>query len=404
MFHPEFGLSLDYIHGDPTQSIEKCICMSVFHLFIDGHFVQHTVYYKYMQYLLLSVSSIQTNFPGWYVRIYLDDSVFSKQNAESELWKRAFAILKKYPRLQIVRVHFPNHYNETTRSHTGLLATMFRFLVLFDPKVKYCIFRDIDNIWTTHDLYFINEWIASGCDGMLYLDENYRKQEIQQLTPTDVIREGRDYISVFAGIWGFHTPNPLPVTLWHRMMFYAEQQSKFVYSSRYVQYKFYKVPFIYGFEELALSRILIPKLIEMNKSFYTIPIRIWNIDAFNQLFDERVLALHEAIGLHGDTRDLVRIIITDRYWDMTSHQSGLAQFLLTILTNLYQRIITDDTRFDVYTELLCDIYPIPFMMSLGMFVFKNFIKYTWEDAQLYIENVLFIDEYEIPWRRIIETG
>lgn len=404
MFHPEFGLSLEYLYGDPDQSIDRCICMSVFHLFIEGHFVQHSVYYKYMQYLLLSVTSIHTNFPGWFTRIYLDDSVFAQRNIESGLWERVFAILKRYPKVQIIRVHCPGHFDEKTKSHKGLLATMFRFLVLFDPKVKYCLFRDIDNIWTTHDFYFVSEWIKSGSDGMLYLDLNYRKQEIQQLTATDVVRSGNDYLSIFAGIWGYHTPEPLPVTLWHRMMFYAEHQSHFVHSSKYVTYKFYRIPFIYGFEELALSRILIPKLIQMNKSFYVVPIRIWNVEAFNALFDERVLSIHEAIGLSGEVRDQVRIIITDRYWDMTSSQSGLAQFLLCILTNLYQRIITGDTRFNVYREILREIYPIPFMMSLGMFVFKNFLKYTWSDAKEYIENVLLSEDYVIPWKTIIETG
>lgn len=399
MFIPSLGLELTFIHGDPDQHIPRCISMSVFHLYIEGNFVQHVYYYKYIQYLLLSVMYASQNNRDWMIRLYTDDSIISPKNKESEQWKRAMHIFRRLPNVQIINIKFPNHYIDDVKCHKGLLGAMFRFLPLFDTKVDICIFRDIDNIWTQHDFYFVNQWIDSSAQGMLYLDYNYRKQEISELTQSDVIRTGKEILSVFAGVWGFK--GTISVTWWHKMFYYIEQSNSFVYLPKYKGYKFYKIPFIYGFDELVLSKILVPGLMKQD-DFYVVPIQIWNTFSFSRLFDSITKEFHTEIGLVGETRRDIQYLFVHRYWDMESSQSGLAQFLLGLLSTLYFRVITEDTRFNKYKDVLKGIYPIPFLIAIGSYYFKNLLKYRWNFAENVIKNILFNEDYKAPWKSLLQ--
>lgn len=399
MFIPSLGVELKFVHGNPKQHIPKCISMSVFHLYIEDNFVQHVYYYKYIQYLLLSVMYASQNNKDWVIRLYTDDSIISHKNKESEHWRRVMHIFRQLDNVQIINIKFPNYYNEDLKCHKGLLGAMFRFLPLFDSKVDICIFRDIDNIWTGHDFYFVNQWIESSARGMLYLDYNYRKQEISELTPTDVIRTGPDTLSIFAGVWGFK--GTITETWWHKMFYYIEQTNAFVYSPKYKGYKFYQIPFIYGFDELVLSKVLMPALMQQD-DFYVVPIQIWNTFSFSRLFDSTTKTFHKQIGLVGKIREDMQYLFVHKYWDMESSQSGLAQFLLGLLSTLYCRVITEDTRFNEYKDTLKKIYPIPFLIAIGSYYFKNVLKYRWHYAEIVIKNILFNEKYKAPWKSLLQ--
>ena len=79
------------------------------------------------------------------------------------------------------------------KKHQYLLPTMFRYLALFDDTINICAFRDIDNVWTEQDFYILEEWISSDKTYIIYLDENYEKQEITSLSgKNEVIRRERE--------------------------------------------------------------------------------------------------------------------------------------------------------------------------------------------------------------------
>lgn len=405
----KLGIQTKYIIGNKNERIDKLVSMVAFHLYIGQNFVQHTYYYKYAQYLLESVKYILNN-SEWHVRLYIDDSLTSPKNKEKSVWIDVLELFTKYKRLQVVHVTFQQYYDKTNSCHKGLLATLFRYLVLFEDNVNVCIFRDIDNIWTEQDFYFTNQWINSGCDGVMYLDNNYRKQEITKLTQYDVLRTGEHFLSVFAGIWGYRLHyEALPPTLWHKLLFYTLDSNKFVYKQIYSRTKFFAIPFIYGFEELAISRVLIPELINQNKRFYVVPIKIWSIDHFKRLFNEQLESFYDEIGLQTNTRKKVEQCILQQYWDMTSCNSGKAQLLLGMLTNIYYKIITKQSkRFSSnkhLIDILINMYPKPFLMSLGLFFFKNFIKYQWNDplninnVEYDINQVVSLSNHKINWEQ-----
>jgi hypothetical protein len=60
------------------------------------------------------------------------------------------------------------------------------------------------------------------------------------------------------------------------MFAYIESFTAFVNDPKYKGYKFYGVRFSYGFDELALTRIVIPNFINMKMKFYCIPIKIYD--------------------------------------------------------------------------------------------------------------------------------
>lgn len=395
------GISQEFIQGDPNSPLDKVICMSAFHLFINGKYVKHTLYYKYIQYLLLSITTLYETNPDWNIRLYIDNSIFASHNAESDQWKSIMNILKKIPTLQIVSVKWQKYYSNRYQCHQGLAAALFRYLALFDEHVDVCIFRDIDNIWTEQDFYFTERWIESGEDGFMYIDPMYKKREIVKLTEHDVIRGGEEYLSIFAGIWGYRLRfTPLDIWRWHQMIHYITTSNSFVYNIEYKGFKFYRNPFIYGFEELALSRVFIPNLLMDGKSFKSVNIKVWQPDSFDKLFDDRLTILHDMIGLNANTKSYVRTIVMEKYWDMESSTSGLAQYLLCILSNIYFRIITEQSsRFENMRiePLLKEIYPIPFLMGLGMFVFKNIIKYDWRVGKKLVDRAVSDDYFEIDW-------
>lgn len=386
-YHPELGCYLRWLHGNPNKRINKMYSMSAFHFYAsDVGYVQHTEYYKYAQYMELSIMGIIFNEPEYYVRLYVDASIFSKLNTENHIWRKKINLFKRYPRIQIIAVKMPRYYLDDSQSHQGLLPVMFRYLPLFDPNVSIIIFKDIDNIWTQQNLYFTNLWLDSGKDVQLFLNENYKRQQIESLSYTDTILENKFYTTILSGMWGLRKPlNTIySYSFWQKMFAYNETYTDIVFNQEYFDnnYKYYGVRFTYGFDELMMSRVLIPLLINNGKTFYAIPIRIYDTDYFKNLFHPTINKFLIAIIDDKKIIDMVKKIILNKYWDLNSDNTGLAQYLLCLITNIYFKIINNDSNKFITNEWIQNvikykIYPQPLLMGLGIFTFKNFKKFQW---------------------------
>lgn len=378
---PRLGLYQKWIHGNPNQRIEKLYSMSAFQCCTsDNGFVLQQDYQKYAEYLALSVQAIIDNSPQWYIRLYIDESILNPDNPESVIWIQKLELLKLQDRVQIICIKFPRYY--VNGSHQGLLAVMFRYLTLFDPNVIISLFRDIDNIWTQQHQYFIDEWIDRGDDICLYLNNNYKRQQACSLTQNDVILEDKFYKTILSGLWNIRNPDgAFPISIWQKIFAYIESYTDFVNNDEFIDYKFYQTRFVYGFDELALSRVVLPIFIQMGLSVYTIPIKIYDLDYFNNLFDTPVL--HKFLGRVSDKQTLITIkkIMIDNYWSMFTENAGLSQYILGIITNIYFGIIMNKSKFynnDYFINSLKNkIIPIPLLMSIGIFTFKNYVRYSW---------------------------
>jgi hypothetical protein len=382
-YNPQLGLYQHYLHGDKNQKIEKMYAMSIFQFYTDQtQFVTYN-YQKYAAYLELSVRGIIENTSDWYIRIYMDESLLNPKNPDSILWKQKLEILMRQSRIQIICVKFPKYYLIETYNHQGLLAVMFRYLSLFDPNTSIILFRDVDNIWTEQHQYFVDKWLDRGDDICLFLNNDYKRQQVCDLTPDDLILDDTYYITLFGGLWNIRKPlnTSFSISIWQKMFSYIESYTSFAFKPEYKTYKFYGTRFAYGFDELALSRIALPIFIEMKKTFYIIPLKIYDFEYFSKLFNNPVVNKFLRNISDKETIATVKDILINKYWDMYSPTSGMAQYILCIITNIYFDIIMKKSKYytsDTFINgLKNQIIPHPLLMSIGIFNFKNFDLYNW---------------------------
>jgi hypothetical protein len=382
-FNSSLGCYIKFIHGNPEQKIEKIYSFSAFQNFdrLKGY-VKEEPYQKYAEYLDISIMSIIENSTDWFIRLYIDESLLSDLNPDQFIWGLKLERFK-IPRVQIVCIKFNRYYNIAYNNHHGFVAVMFRYLALFDPNLSIILLRDIDNIWTEQHEYFVNKWIERGDDVCLFLNQNYKRQQLIGLTENDVILEDKYYTSILSGIWSIrkNMGTSFPITIWHKLFGYIESYTDFVYNANYIQYKYYGNRFSYGFDEISLSRIAIPIFIQMGLTFYCIPIRIYDVEYFKKLFEEPVL--NKFIRNLSDTVTLntVKDILITKYWDLSSKTAGLSQHILCLMTNIYFSLITGKSA--VYknqtfiNNIKTRVYPNPILMGVGLFTFKNYQKYNW---------------------------
>lgn len=384
-YNPELGCYIKWLHGNPTQQIEKMYSMSAFHFF-TAHtgYIKHTEYNKYSEYMLFSVSSIMNNTTDWYVRIYIDDSIITTLNKESPGWIQKINQLKQFPRVQIVAIKMPLYYLPASQSHQGLLAVLFRYLPLFDPNVGICLFRDLDNIWTEQHDYFTNKWLTEGTEEIcMFLNKDYKRQQICELTYDDIILEDIYHTSVLSGIWNIRKPlmYVFPTSIWYKMFAYIESYTDFVNDDKYIGYKYHKVRFTYGFDELAISRIMLPIFINMGLKIYAIPIKIYDIPYISNLFDDPALVKFLKSVTAAENIPILKNLVLNNYWHMSSTNAGLPQYILCIITNIYFKLITRKSLFyknELFLNTLqTRVYPTPLLMGLGLFTFKNYNRYSW---------------------------
>ena len=379
-YDARLGLYQKWLHGDKNKKI-KTYSMAAFQTRSDK-FIQ-SAYQKYAEYLYLSASAIINN-SDWFVRIYIDESVIHPENPDKNIWLEKLNLLMQ-DRVQIICVKFPRYYQNG--SHEGLLPVMFRYLTLFDPNVTISLFRDIDNIWTAQHQYFIDTWLANGTDVCLYMNNNYKHQQAVGLTANGIILENKFYTTLLSGLWNIKNPNAdadasaYPVSIWQKIFAYIESTNDFVMNPEYAGYKYYKNRFLYGFDELALSRVVLPIIINMGLKVYAIPVKIYDTQYFINLFTNPIVSKFLRRVSDHETLATVKDIIVNNYWHMSTENAGLSQYMLCIITNIYFGIIMQQSPF--YTSetfinnLKTQIIPSPLLMSIGIFTFKNYTRYNW---------------------------
>ena len=382
-FYPKLGVFIKWIHGDKNEKIEKIYSMSAFSAYLPSSgYIICDEYNKYSEYLLLSTKSIIEN-TDYHVRIYIDESIFSENNPDKEIWRTTLDEIKKLERIQILCVRFPRYYIEDAQAHPGLLGVMFRYLALFDPNLSVILFRDIDNVWNEQHHYLTKLWLDRGDDVCLFMNEKYKRQQLTGLTEDGYLLEDKYYSAILSGLWNIRKSFDFAYspTIWQKCFAYIESYTSSVFKPEYKEYKYYGVPFIYGFDEMALARIMIPIFIHMGHTFYAIPIKIYELEYFHNLFDDPILIKFLPRVSDENTLATIKDIMINNYWHMYTENAGLSQYILCILTNIYFNLITKKNKFyksEVFLNTLRNrVYPNPLLMGIGLFTFKNFDRYNW---------------------------
>lgn len=378
------GLYQKWLCGDKTQKIEKMYSLSAFQLYDkDTGFVQSQGYQKYASYLYLTVTAIIKNSPEWYIRIYIDESVLNPKNPDMPIWKQTLDLIMELPRIQIICVLMPRYYSVTNNCHKELLAVMFRYLCLFDPNTSIILFRDIDNIYTDQHQYFVDKWLERGDDLCLYMNDNYKRQQICGLTPDGLILEDKFYTVLLSGLCSIKKPlgEVISTVIWQKMFAYIEDYTEFTFNEEYKGYKYYGTRFIYGFDELALTRVLLPIFTQMGLSTYTICTKIYDFEFFTNMFDNPAVDKFMKNLADVETIQKIKQIIIYDYWNISGETSGLAQYMLCILTNIYFGIIMQKSPHYMNEAFISaikhKIIPNTLLMAIGNFTFKNNHIYNW---------------------------
>lgn len=364
--YPNLGITQDFLIGGEI-SRSKVYSLSLF--LLDNNSAL-----KYQRYTKLCVDSLLAQNPDWGVHLYIDKSVSNR------FVQKAFGSYP--PGLQVIRVQmhrYPDNY--------GLLPVLFRYLPLFDPGIEVCVFRDIDNIWTDQDRYFVDTWLSSDCALIAALNDKYLRQQIRN---AQFEYEERYYSCIFAGLWGVRKQAPIPVALWQLMFAYLEFSTDFIPSR---QNRFY-----YGFDEILLSRICVPYFLSKEYKCLAYPVRIYDEVLLRNMTNPLLVP---AGTLRNEMRKLitsfnlpyssykadadqqiaqVRDILVNRYWEITGESAGEAQYALVVLSHLYFYILTGNvTKYNrrFMTALRYLIYPIPTVISCGIFTFNNVYLSQW---------------------------
>jgi hypothetical protein len=358
----EFGCVQKWIHGNPEEKIKKIYSLSVF------DFVKSS-YDKYRVYLKLLINQILKT--DWYIRIYVD--------------KPDWVAEYKHERIQIIQVEMPLYSG-------GFLPVMFRYLAMFDRNLDVILFRDIDNIWNEQHEYFVDKWLEGKEEIFAFMNENYFRQEMVGFSGEDVVLGNVYYLSVLSGLWGIRRSGlNLSALLWQRLFAYIETITDFVYDDEYAGLSQYKNRFLYGFDELAMSRVLFPTFINMGLKVYAVPIKIYDEPYIKKLVDDvRMKRFLRGFIAEIDMPEVRHTLLN--YWDMESETAGASQYILYVLTNICFRIINKESRLysaDFFINLLkYQIYPVPVLMGIGLFAFHNFRIYNLESAEELVDKFL----------------
>jgi hypothetical protein len=382
-YNKYLGLYQKWICGDKNQKIEKIFSFSAFQIYDKKYGCISADYQKYAEYLYLTATSIIDNYTDYYIRIYMDESVINPLNPDALIWKDKLNKILLLPRIQIICVKFPRYYDEEINFHKELLAVMFRYLILYDANTSIILFRDVDNIYTEQHKYFTNKWLELGTDLCFYMNDKYRRRQICDLSPDGLILEEKSYPIILSGTWNIKKQmgTAFEISTWQKMFAFIEDYTDFTYNPAYKDYKDYGKRFIYGFDELTLTRVLLPIFIESGLTFYTIPVKIYNSDFLINMFENPLLTKFIKNLSDEKTIQKIKYTVVHNYWDLSSPNSGQAQYILCILSNIYFGIITGQSKYYKNEKFISDIkvkiMPNTMLMAIGLFTFKNYIKYNW---------------------------
>jgi len=210
--------------------------------------------------------------PNYNIRIY-GDATINIENNKNENIIKLFKIINSDNRIDYYEIE-QNLNNiklleKDNLNHIGLFGALFRFYILLDPEVERCICIDADNFPMESFTDIIKNWeVESNNNLLIFKPTFYSRKNINDKCVEQLL----------AGMSGFKKPinkiiNPL---IFKKIFEYLDiQYNKFKdkyndYCDNNVSIE-YKTPFQFGFEEQALTNILIPFFIHNKQKIIIIP-------------------------------------------------------------------------------------------------------------------------------------
>ncbi len=285
--------------GETRKTIKKYIVTSLF----DGYFGDLNIpanknINHYAICLYESIKLYNKYLPDFNIRLYGDLSL-SKTN---ENVKKLFDLIESSDYIEYVKVD--QNFNNISGLHknggkyVGLLGAFYRYYALLDPAIEHCLVVDADNFPTESFIDIVTNWVNERDDSFLIFKPlYYARKNIND----DCIQQ------ILAGMSGFKKPlnkivNPL---IFKKMFEYMSIQ----YNKFKLEFKDncdnnkpikYGTPFTFGFEEQALTNILLPYFI-LNKIRLAIIPMYFDFGSTYKFYYDEILNL-----LNDDYRDKIK--------------------------------------------------------------------------------------------------
>ena len=209
--------------------------------------------------------------PNYNIRIYGDKSIDTSINKNKHLIK-LFELINSSDRIEYYEVLQKVDDQVSLmkdNKHIQLLGALFRFYALLDPSISHIISVDADNFPTESLKNIINDWEQENKNNLLifkplfYSRKNINNKCIQQ---------------ILAGMCGFKKEvnkiiNPeifLKIFQYIDKMYLTFKDEYIDYCDNNTKIK-YDTPFRFGFEEQAITNILIPYYLLQKQEIIIIP-------------------------------------------------------------------------------------------------------------------------------------
>jgi hypothetical protein len=220
---------------------------------------------------------VHLNHSLWKIRIYIDKTLTTERARKNETIAQFLNYVldadnKNF--IEIAEVDMQNFKLKNRVSHIGLVGVMFRFHAMMDPTIKNCFVGEIDN-YPTNILYDI-------LDRFFRLEPDFKIMTFRPLIYNRKNEKNKCIPNFFAGMFAFkkNKNEVLNPYLW---------ANSFVYMDRlYAGYKNKMIqppqciplrdnpsgtrPFEFGFEEQAISNVIIANYMMNNDKLYVVPL------------------------------------------------------------------------------------------------------------------------------------
>lgn len=123
----------------------------------------------YVSGMVKTAFDLPHKLPGWYHRIYYDDSF-----ANDQQFQDAFDQISGLSHVQFVKFRFDQFRDVDQQwGHIGMFGSFVRFHAMFDTRVSHVLFRNVNHILMEHEPERILEWVNSDNNYLFYANEFY---------------------------------------------------------------------------------------------------------------------------------------------------------------------------------------------------------------------------------------
>ena len=311
--YDKLGIKMVEIHKS-TRPSSKYISTSLFDKGLTNKPGEYKNIKHYCVNLYESIKLYGKYLPDYNIRIYGDMSINVNNNPDDDI-KKLFKLINDSDNIDYYEV--TQSFNgvpalePNQKNHIGLYGALFRFYTLLDPVISNCIFVDADNFPMETFTNIIRNW------------ENNKESNLLIFKPLFYQRKNindKCIDQMLAGMSGFkkETGKILNPLVFVRMFEYMDKQyykfkDEFIDECDGNNKIKYTTPFRFGFEEQALTNILIPFYLLNNIKLIIIPMyfdfgsgfQFYYNEILNSLTDEYLEIIDKTFGLNKNTVPLI---------------------------------------------------------------------------------------------------